>query len=563
MKAPSFFSARRRTPGQRPAEGLPSEAPAVEPYKPLFEIGRGGMGVVTLALARGPERFAKLVVLKRLHEHLLTDPASVQMLLDEARISARLAHPNVVQVHEATLHRGAPTIVMEYLEGLALPELMGQEAPLPLPLHLAVLIQVLRGLDAAHELVDYDGKPLQLVHRDMSPHNVFVGYDGVVKVLDFGIAKVIGSDEGATRTGVLKGKLRYMSPEQIAGGELDRRCDLFSVGVMLWEAITGRRLWGDSVDGHVVRGLIAGQIPALPPGQADPRLERVCQRALAANPEQRYATAVQFRQDLQGCLEAASGQLIDDGLSRFLLQRFGARRDEMRARVAERIQRTTSRPPPPSSADAQALALPRRSVEHWLGMPARRLAVGGVSALVLLGGLAAVQQHFAASSTPGASAAGALGPAGHLRCDPGSKSCDGRCVSSERPEHGCGSAGCAPCRLANATPRCGRDGACSIAVCYRGYDDCDGHPENGCETLLRTDVNHCGSCSAACPPLPHATVGCGDSCRIWRCDVDHEDCNGSAADGCEVALSSDLQHCGACGNRCPATLRCEGGSCVQ
>jgi serine/threonine protein kinase len=240
MKAPSFFSARRRTPGQRPAEGLPSEAPAVEPYKPLFEIGRGGMGVVTLALARGPERFAKLVVLKRLHEHLLTDPASVQMLLDEARISARLAHPNVVQVHEATLHRGAPTIVMEYLEGLALPELMGQEAPLPLPLHLAVLIQVLRGLDAAHELVDYDGKPLQLVHRDMSPHNVFVGYDGVVKVLDFGIAKVIGSDEGATRTGVLKGKLRYMSPEQIAGGELDRRCDLFSVGVMLGQAAIGR-----------------------------------------------------------------------------------------------------------------------------------------------------------------------------------------------------------------------------------------------------------------------------------------------------------------------------------
>jgi serine/threonine protein kinase len=561
MKAPSFFSARRRTPGSRSPEGNSNEPPSVEPYKPLFEIGRGGMGVVTLALARGPEQFAKLVVLKRLHDHLLTDPASVQMLLDEARISARLAHPNIVQVYEATLHRRAPTIVMEYLEGLPLPELVRPETRLPLPLHLAVLIQVLRGLDAAHELVDYDGTPRELVHRDMSPHNVFVGYDGVVKVLDFGIAKVVGSDEGATRTGVLRGKLRYMAPEQVAGGELDRRCDLFSVGVMLWEAITGRRLWGDAVDGHVVRGLVSGQIPALPSGQVDPRLERVCQRALAADPEQRHATAVEFRQELQACLDAASGQLIDEGLSRFLLQHFAARRDEMRARIAERIERTTSRPPPPSSGTgAHALGRERRTIDRWLAGPTRRLAAGVVSALALLSTLAAVQRHWALSSTPAADAAAVVGSAGAARCDPGAKSCDGLCVSSERPEHGCGAPGCAPCRLANATPRCGRDGACSIAVCYRGYDDCDGNPDNGCETLLRTDVEHCGSCSAACSPLPHARVGCGDGCRIWRCDVGYEDCNGSTADGCEAVLGSDTDHCGACGNRCPA--RCQEGRCV-
>ncbi|HTV19085.1 MAG TPA: protein kinase, partial [Polyangiaceae bacterium] len=181
----SLFSARRRTWSLRPGDAQAGESTEAEPYKPLFEIGRGGMGVVTLALARGPEQFAKLVVLKRLHEHLLSDTDSVQMLSDEARLSARLSHPNVVQVYEVTLHRGAPTIVMEYLEGLPLPELSEAATPLPLSLHLSVLVQVLRGLDAAHELVDYDGKLLHLVHRDMSPHNVFVGYDGVAKVLDF------------------------------------------------------------------------------------------------------------------------------------------------------------------------------------------------------------------------------------------------------------------------------------------------------------------------------------------------------------------------------------------
>jgi eukaryotic-like serine/threonine-protein kinase len=167
MKVRSLSFGPLRGRGASTAEGSGSEQGESEPYKPLLEIGRGGMGVVTLALSRGPEGFEKLVVLKRLHEHLMTDPESVRMLLEEARISARLAHPNVVQVYEATMHRGAPTIVMEYLDGLPLPVLVEAATPLPTTLHLSVLLQVLRGLEAAHELVHYDGKPLHLVHRDI------------------------------------------------------------------------------------------------------------------------------------------------------------------------------------------------------------------------------------------------------------------------------------------------------------------------------------------------------------------------------------------------------------
>jgi hypothetical protein len=512
------------------------------------------MGVVTLALARGPEKFAKLVVLKRLHEHLVADPESVQMLLEEARISARLSHPNVVQVYEATLQGGAPTIVMEYLEGQPLPALTEGAVPLPLQLHLAALTQALRGLDAAHELVDYDGKPLNLVHRDVSPHNVFVGYDGVVKVLDFGIAKVVGSDACATKTGVLKGKLRYMSPEQVRGDELDRRSDVFSVGVMLWEAICGRRMWGTAGDGQVLQGLLGGQLPALSGGTIDPRLVRVCERALALDPAHRYPTALAFRRDLQELL-ASTMPNDDEGLSAFLAQHFSDAREAMRARIAQGI-RAASLPPGDTHASATGRALPLRRAARWWAHLGPAAGIG--AALSVLAGPPLL--FWLSSRSSHAERAGVTGSS---ECEPGQKSCDGQCVSIERPEHGCGASTCAACAPANATARCGRDNACGVAMCYRGYDDCDGIADNGCEVFLRTDPQHCGSCSKACPELPHAQVGCGDTCRIWRCAPGYEDCNAVTGDGCEVALRGDSRNCGACGNRCAAKQRCREGQCVQ
>ncbi|HTV20109.1 MAG TPA: protein kinase, partial [Polyangiaceae bacterium] len=383
--------------------------------------------------------------------------------------------------------------------------------------------------------------------------------------LDFGIAKVVGSDEGATKTGVLKGKLRYMAPEQVSGGDLDRRADLFSVGVMLWEAIAGQRLWGDATDGQVVRSLVEGKIPPLPRDDVDPRLVAVCERALAVDPSDRYPTAGEFRRELQACLEARTGELLDEALSQFLARHFAERRDAMRARVAERIQRETSRPPP--AIDPASSAAPRtRSLLPGLATSGRLAAIGAlvVATLGAFGLLLAMPSVPEAGS--GAMLATARDPAapalGAAPCAAGFKSCDGRCVSSDRPEHGCAAQSCSPCLRANATPRCDRDGLCSVAVCYRGYDDCDGNSDNGCETFLRTDPLHCGACSVACQSLPHAQVGCGDTCRIWRCEPGHEDCNGATEDGCEVDLRGDPHHCGACGASCPAHQRCREGRCT-
>ena len=164
-------------------------------YELLREIGRGGMGVAHLALAKGPRGFSKLVVLKMMRASLVGNPESHRMFLEEARISARLAHPNVVQVHEVCDYEGTPTMVMEYLEGKSLSTILwGDGLSAPRNLLIYILTKALAGLHAAHDLRDYDGTPLNLVHRDASPHNIFVTYDGQIKVLDFGIAKAEGSE---------------------------------------------------------------------------------------------------------------------------------------------------------------------------------------------------------------------------------------------------------------------------------------------------------------------------------------------------------------------------------
>src|SRR5260370_910736 len=186
-------------------------------YKLLAELGRGGMANVYLAVARGPSGFNKLVVLKCLRSDLASDTELLAMFLDEARLAARLNHPHVVQTYEVGEYVGRPVIVMEYLEGQVLSSLVQRAQSnnaLPLSLHLRVIIDALEGLHHAHELTDYDGKPLGLVHRDISPQNVFVTFDGHVKVLDFGIAKAATS-QSQTATGILKGKVKYMAPEQM------------------------------------------------------------------------------------------------------------------------------------------------------------------------------------------------------------------------------------------------------------------------------------------------------------------------------------------------------------
>jgi serine/threonine-protein kinase len=210
-------------------------------YEVVTPLGTGGMAQVLVARARGPEGLGRLVALKRILPHLSTDPIIVQQFLDEARIGLRLSHPNLVTVYDIGEAQGAYYIAMELVRGVDLDRLLKTlRAPLSVPMAVAVVVQGLRGLHEAHILKGEDGAPLHLVHRDMSPHNLMLGFDGRVKVLDFGVAKA-RAQRTVTLPGIVKGKPLYMSPEQARGERLDARSDLFAIGLILYEALTGKR----------------------------------------------------------------------------------------------------------------------------------------------------------------------------------------------------------------------------------------------------------------------------------------------------------------------------------
>ncbi|MCL2449900.1 MAG: protein kinase [Polyangiaceae bacterium] len=549
-------------------------------YRILMEIGRGGMGAVHLALTRGPQGFVKLVVLKMLLPELIVSETARRMFLEEARISARIAHPNLVQVFEVLEYEGAPTMVMEYLEGRPLSTILSDDPHrLPLRMHVYVIGQVLAGLHAAHELRDYDGTPLGLIHRDVSPHNVFLQFDGRVKVLDFGIAKAARS-EVETQTGELKGKLRYMAPEQLRGDpEIDRRADLFSVGVMLWEALAGRRMWDAMSDADVMLRLLNGEVPALPDDpRIHPGLAAVCRKALEPRADSRYSTAAELAQ----AIEAHAGDLSQGGraddLRELLLAQFGQAYEATHRLIDAHIKAAelvAEEVPPaavdPTTRDGDRTEIgslrsgARQRAEAVRGAGLWALGATAVAAAATAGWLWIGHPHSASTHGGGGAAAwlNAQAPGGATSaCAPGFKSCGGECVSTDRPDVGCGSDDCRPCDVANATARCNAHHACDIAVCYQEFDNCDGQLANGCETEVRVDPDNCGACGHKCPPLPHARTGCGDTCTIWRCDEGFHDCNGVAGDGCEVRTSDDVKNCGHCGLACARGQHCRAGHCV-
>jgi len=259
---------------------------ALGKYQLIAEIARGGMGVVYLALVQGPGGFHKLAVVKELKPELVEEPTFLTMFLDEARLAARLSHPNIVQTNEVGNDGDRYFLAMEYLDGRCLDHIrrrakaVGQT--LPPAIDLRVLAEMLAGLDYAHRLADFDGTPLNIVHRDVSPQNVFVTFSGHVKLLDFGIAKAADSSHD-TRAGILKGKVAYMSPEQARGLKVDARADVFAAGVMLWEAVTGARLWGRQTDEEKLWSLVAGNLPrASSVNPSVPReLDEMCARTMA------------------------------------------------------------------------------------------------------------------------------------------------------------------------------------------------------------------------------------------------------------------------------------------
>ena len=270
-------------------------------------LGRGGMGVVYLAMVQGPAGFNKLVVVKELKPEFVEDPGFLTMFLDEARLAARLNHPNIVQTNEVGNEGNRYFMAMDYLDGRGLDRLRRRAKAagqaLPLRIELRVICDVLAGLDHAHTMTDYDGTPLQIVHRDVSPQNVFITFDGQVKLLDFGIAKAADSMH-ETHVGVVKGKVAYMSPEQGRGQKVDARADVFSVGVLLWEALTGRRIREGKNSQEQLWALVSADIPrasSVNPA-VSPVLDEICARAMAWDRDARYPSAEAMLRELEAYL---------------------------------------------------------------------------------------------------------------------------------------------------------------------------------------------------------------------------------------------------------------------
>jgi serine/threonine protein kinase len=321
-------------------------------YQLVATLGQGGMGTVYLALASGFGEFRKLLVLKELRQDLTRQQGFVSMFMDEAKLAARLAHPNVVQTFEATEVGARYFLAMEYLDGQSLSTLIERlgrsNTTLPLGMHIQILCDVLAGLQYAHDLRDYDGTSLQVVHRDVSPQNVFVTYHGQVKVVDFGVAKVANAGV-KTEPGMFVGKFSYAAPEQVRGSGVDSRTDVFAAGVMLWEAIAGRPFVDQPPTPITCRARCLGLEPRIAevvPG-VDRVLAQICDRALSVHPEDRFESAWDLRAELQDYL-AYEGVRVDAAeVGQLMHEVFDEERRSMHARIEQAMRHTGSVSPQP------------------------------------------------------------------------------------------------------------------------------------------------------------------------------------------------------------------------
>jgi eukaryotic-like serine/threonine-protein kinase len=341
---------KRARPVERQSTHHGAPGGSVGKYRFIAELGSGGMADVYLAVTQGLVGFTKLQVVKRLDASLQGDPDVVAMFLDEARLAARLNHPNVVQTNEVGEDEGQYFIAMEYIEGQSLLRLCQEHLKqrrerLPLKLHLRVVADVLSGLRYAHELTNFDGSPLGIVHRDVSPHNIMVTYEGVSKLVDFGIAKSV-TNANETRAGMFKGKVGYSSPEQVRGGPADARADIFSVGVMLWEAGAGRRMWKGVPDVTVLHKVAFGEVPSLaeanPEAPAD--LARICHRALSPAPADRYPSVAALQADLEAFIEATWGRVGAGEIGALASEIFALERARLRSLVETKVAELAAHP---------------------------------------------------------------------------------------------------------------------------------------------------------------------------------------------------------------------------
>jgi serine/threonine-protein kinase len=309
-------------------------------YELLAQVARGGMGQVWVARLRGARGFHKLVAIKTLLPELRNDQRIEQMLLEEARIASLIQHSNVVQTTELGEHRGYLYLVMEWIDGESLGFVLKraeERGPIPLPVSVNLVAQACRGLHAAHELTSDLGVHLGVVHRDVSPHNVLVTHTGVVKLVDFGIAKAMNQDCSFTENGEIKGKYSYMAPEQVLGEDVDRRADVFSLGITLYLMTTGHHPFKAGEKPNLIRAITNDEPAPLPSSFAPgyPRtLEAVVMKALAKDPAERHASAESLRIALEGAVPEAFAPRIEAHVKEYLTKVMGdraaARREALR-----------------------------------------------------------------------------------------------------------------------------------------------------------------------------------------------------------------------------------------
>jgi eukaryotic-like serine/threonine-protein kinase len=301
----------------------------------LFDVlARGGMAQVHLARLVGDAGFSRVVAIKRLHSHLASDRRFVEMFLDEARLAARIRHPNVVPILDVVAIPDELFLVLEYVSGESLAELslrcQKTGTRIPPDVAVGVMTGVLAGLHAAHEATGEDGAPLGIVHRDVSPQNVMLGEDGFARVLDFGIAYALERLQ-STQTGSVKGKLGYLAPEQLSGQRVDRRTDVYGAGVVLWEALTGQRLFRGDNEAHTLSLIAEGARtkPSELVAEVPPELDRAVMRALSVERETRQSSAHELASELARAIAPAA----PDRIANFALEVAGDVLTERRRRV--------------------------------------------------------------------------------------------------------------------------------------------------------------------------------------------------------------------------------------
>ncbi len=381
-----FLASERKWADDGPVSGFdrPSnyDANAVGKYKFIASLGGGGMADVYLAVVEGPARVTKLQVVKRLRRDYLDDPDHVEMFLDEARLAARLNHPNVVQTFEVSESEGEYFLAMEYLDGVPFNRILNRARNKPPPpgVLLKILADTLLGLHYAHELTEYDGQPLHIVHRDVSPHNIVVTYEGQTKLLDFGIAKSEARSI-ETRAGVVKGKISYMSPEQARAKPLDRRADIFVVGILLWESMAGTKIWEKATDMEVLHRLALGDMPDLRDVRPDTpeAILKIIKKAFHPDPEGRYDTAAQMREDILAYLDSANIRVTNEVVAEYVCAVFADKRAEIKKIIEKQLRKLTVKQPAEDVPGLLDLSTPLESLTDPADLP--RVGGSGVRSL--------------------------------------------------------------------------------------------------------------------------------------------------------------------------------------